>query len=127
MADPITPPGVDPQDPLPEGRWLWRRLIVFASVAAAYGLLFLAVRRALPEDMAGIARDLMILLGVILLFYLVAPSANQIAELLATLKLRLRGPRRDDAQVTESRTADCDPPEPDHRSDEHTPPWERRR
>lgn len=114
-------PGMDPQDPLPESKWFWRRLIVFLSVAAAYALLFLVVRSALAEDMAQIARELMILLGVILLFYLVAPSANQIAELLATLKLRLRGPRLDDA-----RSPDCDPPETDHRSDEHTPPWERR-
>lgn len=121
MPQQAPPPGVDPQDPLPESKWFWRRLIVFLSVATAYGLLFLVVRSALAEDMAQIARELMILLGVILLFYLVAPSANQIAELLATLKLRLRGPRRDDA-----RPPDCDPPEPTQ-SDEHTPPWERRR
>lgn len=108
MAEPVIPPGIDPQDPLPEGKWFWRRLIVFATVAASYWLLWSLTPRVPAADVRTVMRDLMILIGVLLLFYLVAPSANQITELLATLKLRLRGPRRDGAEAP-----DCDPPDRD--------------
>lgn len=128
MDDPANDPlrltaPIDPQDPLPEARWFWRRLIVFLSTAATYGLLWVAVLRILPPDMPGVAANLMLLIGVLLVLYLVAPSATQLAELLATLKLRLRGPRRDGAQPP-----DCEPDTPPHRDrPDQRPPWERGR
>lgn len=103
MSKPIISPELDPQDPLPESRWFWRRLIVWFCTIVTYAFLGWTVWRAHQNDMPGIAANLMLLLGVLLTFYLIAPSANQLAELLATLKLRIRGPRSDGAQPP-----DCD-------------------
>lgn len=117
----VTP--LDPQDPLPEGKWFWRRLIVFVSVAFTYWLLWRVVRRIEPPDLPGVAANLMLVIGVLLVLYLVAPSATQLAELLATLKLRLRGPRTDGA-----RPPDCDDtPDAPARPGGRRPPWERDR
>lgn len=112
------PPVTDPQDPLPEGSWGWRRLIVFLATAATYALLGWAIFKAPASDMEKIAANLMLLLGGILTLYLVAPSANQITELLATLKLRLRGPRLDNAKAAPT-------PEEPTPSISAKPPWER--
>lgn len=83
MTEP-TPP------PLAEGRWFWRRLYVFAVSFALWSLLGLAVRRAPPDRMPQVAEGLMGLLSLVLILYLVAPTAQQLIELLANLRLRLR-------------------------------------
>lgn len=75
--------------PLPEGRWLWRRLYVFASSALLWGLLAFAVARTAPDSMPAVAHGLMSLLALVLVLYLVAPSAQQIVSILADLRLRL--------------------------------------
>jgi uncharacterized membrane protein YfcA len=79
---------------LAEGRWFWRRLYVFASSAAAWSLLSWAVSRTSPDQMAAVARGLMALLALVLVLYLVAPSAQQIVSILADLRLRLAGGRQ---------------------------------
>lgn len=106
MSDPLRLTGVtplDPQDPLPEGKWFWRRLIVFLSVALLFAGLAWCLARLPAGDLLAFSRGLMALLALVLVLYLIAPSATQLAELLAALKLRLRGPRTDDA-----RPPDCD-------------------
>ncbi len=75
---------------LPEAQWLWRRLIVWAASAGLYGLLAWVVARAPAASMAMIAMGLMKLLGLVLVLYLVAPSAQQLVELVAAARLRLR-------------------------------------
>lgn len=84
MSEPSTPA-------LAEGRWFWRRLYVFVSSAVSWGLLAWAVSRTSPDQMAAVARGLMGLLGLLLVLYLVAPSAQQIVSILADLRLRLAG------------------------------------
>lgn len=74
---------------LAEGRWFWRRLYVFVASAAVWGLLAWAVARTAPEGLPAVARGLMALLGLMLVLYLAAPTAQQMVELLASLKLRL--------------------------------------
>ena len=78
-----------PPPPLAEGRWLWRRLYVFVTSLVLWSLLTLAVARTPPPRLPQVADSLMGLLGLVLILYLVAPTAQQMVELLANLKLRL--------------------------------------
>ena len=74
---------------LAEGRWLWRRLYVFAASAALWLLLARAVGRSAPADLPRVADGLMGLIALMLVLYLVAPTAQQMIALLANLRLRL--------------------------------------
>ncbi|MGH7019026.1 MAG: hypothetical protein ACREEY_04055 [Brevundimonas sp.] len=74
---------------LAEGRWLWRRLYVFVASAGLWWLLARAVGRTAPADLPRVADGLMGLLALMLVLYLVAPSAQQMIALLANLRLRL--------------------------------------
>lgn len=75
--------------PLAEGRWLWRRLYVFAASLGLWLLLDRAVALTPPERTPEVADGLMALLALLLVLYLVAPTAQQLVELLANLRLRL--------------------------------------
>lgn len=87
MADP------DFRSPMPlaEGRWLWRRLYVFAVSLALWRLLASVIARAPVEALPGLANGLMTLLALTLVLYLVAPTAQQLVALFANLRLRLAG------------------------------------
>ena len=75
--------------PLAEGRWLFRRLYVFAVSAGLWVLLMRTVGRMPPEMLPRITDGLMGLLALILVLYLVAPTAQQMIAMLANLSLRL--------------------------------------
>lgn len=77
------------QPGLAEGRWLWRRLYVFVTTGGLWWLLLDAVGKAPATALPELARDLMHLLALVLVLYLVAPSAQHLVEILASLKLRL--------------------------------------
>ena len=83
MTDPKQAP------PLAEGRWLWRRLYVFVASLGLWGLLAVIVRATPPPALPRVADGVMSLLALLLVLYLVAPTAQQLVELLANLKLRL--------------------------------------
>lgn len=74
---------------LAEARWLWRRLYVFAASFALWRLLSAVVQRTEPSALPAVASGLMSLLALTLVLYLVAPTAQQLVELLANLRLRL--------------------------------------
>lgn len=74
---------------LAEGRWLWRRLYVFVASAALWFLLARAVGRTAPADLPRVADGLMGLIALMLVLYLVAPTAQQMVAMLANLRLRL--------------------------------------
>ncbi|WP_343794821.1 hypothetical protein [Brevundimonas kwangchunensis] len=63
---------------LAEGRWLWRRLYVFANSALAWLVLDGVIAAAPAAAGPGLARDLMGLLGLLGVLYLVAPTAQQL-------------------------------------------------
>lgn len=86
MTEPRTPA---PNAGLPEARWLWRRLYVYAASVIGWGLLTWSVARTPPQSMASVAHGLMILLGVTMVLYLVALSAQQLAAVFAEMRLRL--------------------------------------
>jgi hypothetical protein len=111
------PPTADPQDPLPESNWVWRRVFVLAlaglSLVAIGIILFMlfglgkatldviarlsAARdvKALEDAIGAIGKiiDGLVRLGIgvegilfaLLLAYLIAPSAEQAAKMLATV------------------------------------------
>lgn len=89
------PPTADPQDPLPESNWLWRRAFIFLiTIALLAGVWFkvddLSVVALIQNETAikgliTILKWALSLIGVMVLLYLVAPSAEQVAKMLATL------------------------------------------
>lgn len=85
---PLAPPHVTS---LAEGRWLWRRLFVFTVSLGVWLLLERAIVRAEAAGLPRLAEGLMDLLALVLVLYLVAPTAQQIIAVLADLKLRLGG------------------------------------
>ena len=97
MTDPLMPPSDAPARPLPdipplaEGRWLWRRIYVFAVSAALWALLAAAVHTATPQTLPRITDGVTGLLALVLIIYLVAPTTQQLIELMANLRLRLGG------------------------------------
>jgi len=91
----------DPQDPLPEANWLWRRVFIFAVTSVALFLVFRAVERlgdiALVRPDIGIAafvnivKLLVVTVNIMALYYMVAPSAEQITKLVKTASLLKAG------------------------------------
>ncbi len=81
MTDPAAP--TEPV-PLAEGRWLWRRLYVFVSSGVAWLLLDRLIPLVPAEAAPRMIERLMSLLALIMVLYLVAPTAQQ---LLASLRL----------------------------------------
>lgn len=87
MTEPT--PRFEGAPPLAEGRWLWRRLYVFASTGAAWLLLDRLIVLAPPEAALAVAKGLMALLALTMILYLVAPTAQQ---LIASLRALRPGP-----------------------------------
>lgn len=95
MTDPVeTEPRPDLRaaiPPLAEGRWLWRRIYVFALSGGIWALLAGVVGGATPATLPRIADGLLGLLALVLVLYLVAPTTQQVIELVANLHLRVGG------------------------------------
>jgi len=79
--------------PLAEGRWLFRRLYAFAVSAGLWVLLMRTVGRMPPEMLPRMTDGLMGLLALILVLYLVAPTAQQLVALIANARLKITGGR----------------------------------
>jgi hypothetical protein len=62
---------------------------VFSISLGLWKLMADVVRTATPETLPRISDGLMGLLALLLILYLVAPTAQQLVELLAEMKLRL--------------------------------------
>lgn len=71
--------------PLAEGRWLWRRLYVFAVSGGGWLLLHRLIVAVPPEAAPRLAEGLMALLALTMVLYLVAPTAQQLIETLGAL------------------------------------------
>ena len=90
-----TPHKIDPQDPLPETNWFWRRVYTFAlsliSVAFIwYGLESLNAMRQ-PQHVFSITRYMVGVHVLLITFYMLAPSAEQIVKLVQAAKLLRAG------------------------------------
>ena len=87
----MTEPESPRPESLPEARWLWRRLYVFAFSFGVWLLLARAVMRASTDSLPRLTEGLMLLQALTVVLYLVAPTMQQIAGLVAHLRLRLGG------------------------------------
>lgn len=89
------PPTADPQDPLPESNWFWRRVFVGVTCTALLALVWwyadtvgkaaLAGSTPAVEGLVGILKLSLYLLGLVTMLYLIAPSAEQAGKWLATI------------------------------------------
>ena len=83
----------DPQDPLPEPSFKWRRLMAFAVVAASLALVWRLTYIVPANDALGAIHAVLAFASLMLLLWAGGASAADISGILANLKLRLRGPR----------------------------------
>lgn len=81
MVDDTTPPGMPDQDPLPESNWLWRRISLVG------GLLVLLLHRTWETYKGEHYAWTDYLIITVLILYTVAPSAEQISKMIATVAL----------------------------------------
>jgi len=94
MTDPrLSAASTPPDQPLAEARWLWRRLYAFTVSAGLWLLLMRTLARMPAERLPRVADGLMGLLALILVLYLVAPTAQQLATLVANMRFRALGGR----------------------------------
>lgn len=75
----------DPQDALPEAKWLWRRIFTYGVTIVAVALLWVCVKRA--PDPTNIGLALCILVGWMATLYLIAPASEHIAQILAQARV----------------------------------------
>jgi hypothetical protein len=106
-ADPATA-RVDVQDPLPETSWLWRRIYVFTfsmiSVAfILYGLQSLHEMQN-AEGVYRVSRYMIGIHAMLILFYMLAPSAEQIVKLIQASRIIMSGIPTSRSAVSESPT-----------------------
>jgi len=91
-----SPPVADAQDPLPESNWFWRRIFIFALSAGLLALVWFKVNDVAAVALTGsetaiaglvkLLRLCLYLIGMLILFYLLAPSAEQLVKLIQTAK-----------------------------------------
>jgi hypothetical protein len=102
---------VDLQDPLPESSWFWRRVFVFSVTAAVLWMLWGAidrlgtVARVSPEEgvpaLLSLCKWIIGFTGLMVTYYMVAPSAEQITKMVKTAALLRSG-----VQVSGRRTVE---------------------
>lgn len=80
---------LDAQDPLPESGFLYRRITVWVVCITILSLLWFNVHalRALQhgDGLVEISKWLIVLIGLILTYYLIAPSAEHIVRIFQTV------------------------------------------
>lgn len=84
------PQRVDVQDPLPEPNWLWRRVYTFTLSMLSLGFIWYGAQAMFvlkrPEELYWITRYMIAILAMLILFYMVAPSAEQITKMIQASK-----------------------------------------
>lgn len=82
---------IDPQDPLPEGDWKFRRMFVYGLVLLLVVALFMTIALSPKPDLQRIAGWLILLIGFVTVLYLVAPSAVEVIRMLTALRPKWLG------------------------------------
>lgn len=72
--------------PLPEAQWLWRRLFTWLLTSFVLWQLHLLIGRMPNDDLRSIAERLILLLGTLVAFYLIGPTAEHIIALVRAWK-----------------------------------------
>lgn len=81
--------GTGEKPSLAEGQWVWRRLYVHMSTGLSWVLLDRLIALVPPQAALRLAESLMALLGLTMVLYLVAPTAQQLIAGLKALPPRL--------------------------------------
>lgn len=79
----------DPQNPLPESQWLYRRIFTWSFTAIQLGLLGWTIWRMPAADLQLVALWQLGLLALVVTYYLLAPSAPELARIFAEIRGRL--------------------------------------
>lgn len=84
----------DPQDPLPESKWFYRRIFTFVSTVTLLGIVWFRTNAMAEVAKSGsetaikglvtTVHGCLWLIGALILFYLLAPSAEQLTKLIQT-------------------------------------------
>jgi len=99
---------VDVQDPLPETDWFWRRTYTFLMSLIALGFIWGGIdglyKLQKGDEIFQVTRYMIGILAMLILFYMVAPSAEQIVKLVQSARLLRSG-------IGITRTASVETPE----------------
>ncbi len=100
MSDDAPPPTpqIDLQDPLPESNWFWRRVFVFVSITILFaGVSYILWQiadighskapRAAIDALLELGLRILWLSFIYVMFYLIAPSAEQVVKMIQTAAL----------------------------------------
>ena len=79
----------DPDNPLPEASFPWRRTITIGASISLLGSNYLALERLPPADLLAFTQGNLVLQLIVWLLYFGGASAEEITRLIATLRLRL--------------------------------------
>jgi len=126
-APPAASVTLDPQNPLPEPSFFWRRVI---TMILSFGLLGIAWHNAIQLHDLGVSADLLTfakwcigLNGFILLFYFVGPSAAELTAMIQSARIIRRGmdmaTSADNNQSRQAISADNNANNPDFRAVGH--------
>lgn len=111
---------VDPDNPLPEASFLYRRILTFAGCAILLGLVGWALYRTPPADMLAFAQTLLAVLVVWLVLYFAGASADDVGRLMASVKLPIG------RALAPPAPPPAEPAPPAAASPGAVPPWERK-
>lgn len=93
-SDPATS-RVDVQDPLPENNWFWRRTYVFIMSILSLAFIWYGVEALYAlnrgEEIYQVTRYMIGICAMLILFYMVAPSAEQIVKLIQAARILREG------------------------------------
>lgn len=93
-VDPATA-RVDVQDPLPEANWFWRRTYTFILSLVTLAFIWYGCealyRLNRPDELYSITRYMIAILAMLITYYMVAPSAEQIVKLIQAARLLREG------------------------------------
>lgn len=79
---------IDPQDPLPEAKFTYRRIFSYSVSLALLAILAFIVWRMDDSDaLRQLALYLCVLLFFVITYYMVAPSAEQIVKLIQSARV----------------------------------------
>jgi hypothetical protein len=90
-APPAATITLDPQNPLPEGSFVWRRVLTFLVAVVLLGLdWYLAAKLhnlGRSDDLLTFAKWNIALNGLVLTYYFVAPSASELTNMIQTASI----------------------------------------
>lgn len=118
---------IDAQDPLPESGFLYRRITVWVVCITILALLWYNVHalRHLEhgDGLVEISKWLIVLIGLILTYYLIAPSAEHIVRMVQTVGAWKSGIATSASTAVKSLSVETTPQKTEVKAEEGKLPW----